>query len=43
MECGAQPNRVGITEGWNFLMRVCRPGEKVQAREYELPDVDVVQ
>jgi hypothetical protein len=41
--CGARPNRVDITDGWNFLMRVYRPGEKVLAREYALPDVDVVQ
>ena len=41
--CGAQPNRVDITDGWNFLMRVYRPGENVLAREYALPDVEVVQ
>jgi hypothetical protein len=41
--CGARSNRVDITDGWNFLMRVYRPGEKVLAREYKLPDVEVVQ
>ena len=41
--CGARANRVDITDGWNFLMRVYRPGEKVLAREYALPDVEVVK
>ena len=40
--CGDQPNRVDITEGWNFLMRIYRPGEAVLAREYILPDVTKV-
>lgn len=25
-QCGAVPNRLDVTEGWNFLMRVYRPG-----------------
>jgi hypothetical protein len=41
--CGARPNRVDITDGWNFLMRVYRPREKVLARAYKLPDVEVVR
>ncbi|MCA0936898.1 DUF1254 domain-containing protein [Vibrio alginolyticus] len=32
-------NRVDISEGWNFLMRVYRPGETVLKREYTLPTV----
>lgn len=39
--CGARPNRVDISEGWNFLMRVYRPGGSVIRREYTLPDVAV--
>ena len=37
--CGEQPNRVDITDGWNFLMRVYRPGKSVLDRSYELPEV----
>jgi hypothetical protein len=40
--CGTQPNRVDITEGWNFLMRVYRPGKSVLDRTYELPEVQTV-
>ncbi len=40
--CGQQANRVDITQGWNFLMRVYRPGESVLSREYRLPGVEVV-
>jgi hypothetical protein len=42
-EFGDKPNRVDITEGWNFLMRVYRPGESILKREYNLPDVNVVE
>lgn len=41
--CGRQPNRLDITEGWNFLMRVYRPQEGVLKRTYKLPEVTVVQ
>ena len=37
--CGSQPNRVDISEGWNFLMRVYRSGQAVLDRSYTLPDV----
>ncbi|MEM6496102.1 MAG: DUF1214 domain-containing protein [Pseudomonadota bacterium] len=37
--CGDQPNRVDITEGWNFLMRIYRPGQAVLDRTYILPNV----
>lgn len=40
--CGGQPNRVDITEGWNFLMRIYRPGQAVLDRTYTLPDVEEV-
>jgi hypothetical protein len=38
-QCGDQPNRVDITEGWNFLMRIYRPGQAVLDRSYTLPEV----
>jgi hypothetical protein len=41
--CGDKPNRVDITDGWNFLMRVYRPGDAVLKREYKLPDVALVK
>lgn len=41
--CGDRPNRVDIAEGWNFLMRVYRPGAKILAREYALPAVEIVR
>lgn len=41
--CGEQPNRVDITEGWNFLMRIYRPGQAVLDRTYVLPEVEEVE
>ncbi len=41
--CGAQENRVDISEGWNFLLRIYRPGPAVLSREYTVPDVSVVE
>ena len=41
--CGAQANQVDISEGWNFLLRIYRPGPAVLSREYTLPEVSVVQ
>ncbi|QQL44730.1 DUF1214 domain-containing protein [Sulfuriroseicoccus oceanibius] len=40
---GDKPNRVDITEGWNFLMRIYRPGDSVLKREYDLPDVELLE
>jgi len=37
--CGEVPNRLDITPGWNFLMRVYRPGPSVLDGSYTLPDV----
>jgi hypothetical protein len=37
--CGDVPNRLDVTEGWNFLMRVYRPGPSVLDGSYKLPDV----
>ena len=41
-DCGAQANRVDIEDGWNFLMRVYRPGAAVLERTYKLPEVGKV-
>jgi len=35
--CGEVPNRLDTTEGWNFLMRIYRPGKSVLEGAYELP------
>jgi hypothetical protein len=35
--CGDVPNRLDITEGWNFLMRIYRPGKSVLEGAYKLP------
>ena len=35
--CGNAPNRLDISEGWNFLMRVYRPGSSVLDGSYKLP------
>jgi hypothetical protein len=36
--CGDVPNRLDVSEGWNFLMRVYRPGPSVLNGSYKLPD-----
>jgi len=36
--CGDVPNRLDITEGWNFLMRIYRPGPSVVDGTYKLPN-----
>jgi hypothetical protein len=41
--CGDVPNRVDVTEGWNFAMRIYRPGESVLNGTYKLPDAVPVQ
>lgn len=35
--CGDVPNRLDITDGWNFLMRIYRPGRSVLEGAYTLP------
>lgn len=37
-QCGDVPNRLDAPEGWNFLMRVYRPGKSVLNGSYKLPD-----
>ncbi|MDE0589893.1 DUF1214 domain-containing protein [Halocynthiibacter sp. C4] len=41
-DCGVQANRVDVGDGWNFLMRVYRPGDAVLERTYVLPNVEKV-
>ncbi len=36
-ECGEVSNRLDISDGWNFLMRVYKPGESVLRGDYRLP------
>jgi hypothetical protein len=36
--CGDAPNRLDAPDGWNFLMRVYRPGRTVLEGRYTLPD-----
>ena len=35
--CGDVPNRLETTEGWNFLLRIYRPGKSVLDGAYKLP------
>lgn len=41
--CGDVPNRLDVPEGWNFLMRVYRPGPSVLDGSYKLPEVEPVK
>ena len=36
--CGDVPNRLDVTKGWNFLMRIYRPGASVLDGSYTLPE-----
>jgi len=41
--CSDMPNRVDVTEGWNFLMRIYRPGPSVIDGSYKMVNAEVVQ
>lgn len=41
--CGKVANRIDISDGWNFLMRVYRPGQSVLNGSYKLPSVKQVK
>jgi hypothetical protein len=41
--CGDVPNRLDVTTGWNFLMRVYRPGPSVLDGTYVLPEAQPVR
>jgi hypothetical protein len=38
--CGDVPNRLDVTDGWNFLMRIYRPGPSMLDGSYKLPSVE---
>lgn len=40
--CGDVPNRLDVTEGWNFLMRVYRPGASVLDGTYKMPKAEPI-
>lgn len=41
--CGDVPNRLDTSDGWNFLMRIYRPGPSVLDGRYQLPAVRPVE
>ena len=41
--CGDVANRLDAPKGWNFLMRVYRPGESVINGEYKMPEAKPVK
>ena len=41
--CGDVTNRLDTTEGWNFLMRIYRPGKSILDGSYKLPRVTPVE
>jgi hypothetical protein len=41
--CVDVPGRLDVTEGWNFLMRVYRPGPTVVDGTYKLPNAEPVK
>ena len=41
--CGEQANRVDISDRWNFLLRIYRPGSEVLSGEYALPEVSTLE
>ena len=41
--CGDVPNRIDVTQGWNYLMRIYRPGPSVLDGSYTLPKAEPVR
>lgn len=41
--CGDVPNRMDVTEGWNFLMRIYRPGPSVLDGSYKVVNAEPVK
>ena len=41
--CGTKENRVDISDGWNFLLRIYRPGSEILSGEYTLPEVSTLE
>ena len=42
-QCGDVPNRLDVTEGWNFLMRIYRPGPSVLDGSYKVTQAEPVK
>lgn len=42
-QCGDVPNRLDVTPGWNYIMRIYRPGESVLDGRYVLPPITPVR
>jgi hypothetical protein len=40
--CGDVANRLDVRPGWNFLMRVYRPGPSVLDGSYQIPEAKPV-
>jgi hypothetical protein len=41
--CRDAPNRLDVSDGWNFLMRIYRPGPSVLDGSYKMPAVEAVR
>lgn len=41
--CGDVANRLDVTEGWNFLMRIYRPGPSIVDGTYNLPNAKPIK
>ena len=41
--CGDVANRLDVTDGWNLLMRVYRPGSSVLDGSYKLPNAEPIK
>jgi len=41
-QCGDVANRLDVSEGWNFLMRIYRPGASVLDGSYKVPSAEPI-
>ena len=41
-QCGDVANRLDVPEGWNFLMRIYRPGASVLDGSYKVPSAEPI-
>jgi hypothetical protein len=41
--CGDVPNRLDVSEGWNFAMRIYRPGPSVLDGSYQVPAAEPIK
>jgi len=42
-QCGDVPNRLDVTEDWNYLMRIYRPGASILDGTYKLPEPELLK